>query len=426
MALHFQTPRGTKDILPAEVYKWHYIENALRDIFARYNFFEIRTPVFEDTELFARGIGQTTDIVQKEMYTFTDKKGKSYALRPEMTASVVRAYLQHNLGEIKALQKLYYISPMFRQERPQAGRFRQFHQYGIEIIGTNAPISDVEIITIGVEFLRGLKLHDFNLKLNSVGCPDCRPDYKKQLQRGFKPVYDKLCVDCQNRFHTNPLRILDCKKESCKKLNEHIPPIDDYLCENCSAHFKEVNNFLLELNIPFELDKCLVRGLDYYTKTAFEITTSLLGAQDAICGGGRYDLLAEELGGKAIPGVGFAAGIERLVTLMDKLNLFPDEKHQVDVYLISLGNEAKTWVYAQGIQLRRKNLVCELDYQNRSLKAQMREANKLNARYVAIVGDSELEEKRVTIKDMKSSEQIEVSMQEFQQELITRCCDYDD
>lgn len=421
MALQFKSPKGTKDILPAEISRWHYVENSLRSVFAKHNFYEIRTPVFEETELFARGIGQTTDIVRKEMYTFSDKGGKSYTLRPEMTASVLRAYLQHHLGEVKVLQKLYYISPMFRQERPQAGRFRQFHQYGIEIIGSKNPLSDVEIITIGVEFLRKLKLDDFRLKLNSVGCPDCKPAYKKQLQNELKPVFDKLCENCQNRFNTNPFRILDCKNGSCQKLIENISPIDGYLCQECSDHFKEVKELLIKLEIPFEQDKYLVRGLDYYTKTAFEIVTEQLGAQDAICGGGRYDLLASEMGGKAVPGVGFAAGIERLIAVMEKLKLFPDDRSQLDVYLISLGERAKSWLYSQGIQLRRKNLVCEFDYQDRSLKAQMREANKLKAKFVVIVGDSEMEKKKITIKDMLTSDQTEVSFQEFQTELIKKC-----
>lgn len=418
MALQFQTPRGTKDILPEEIHKWHYLESVLHDIFAIYNFREIRTPVFEDTELFARGIGGTTDIVQKEMYTFLDKGGKSYTLRPEMTASVVRAYLQHHLGKARALHKMYYIAPMFRQERPQAGRFRQFHQYGVEIMGTQAPLADVDIITVGVEFLRRLGLKDIHLKLNSVGCPVCRPVYKEELQNQLQPVFEQLCGDCQNRFHTNPLRILDCKKENCRALTEKIDPIDNYLCDECKSHFGEVKALLTEAEIPFEQDKRLVRGLDYYTKTAFEIVTDQLGSQDAICGGGRYDLLAKEIGGEAVPGVGFAAGLERLIAVMDKADLFPENESHLDIYLISLGDAAKSWVYRKAKQLRRENLICEIDYQQRSLKAQMREANRLNAKFVAIVGENELKNGSIPLKKMETGEQIDIPIEEFTGELI--------
>ncbi|HDL18524.1 MAG TPA: histidine--tRNA ligase, partial [Bacteroidetes bacterium] len=398
MTLQFQTPRGTKDILPGEMPKWHYLEHVLRDIFTKYNFREIRTPVFEDTDLFARGIGGTTDIVQKEMYTFLDKGGKSYTLRPEMTAPVVRAYLQHHLGQTKALQKMYYIAPMFRQERPQAGRFRQFHQYGVEIMGTQAPLADVEIITVGVEFLRRLGLKDIHLKLNSVGCLVCRPVYKLELQNQLRPVLEQLCGDCRNRFHTNPLRILDCKKENCRALTEEVDPIDNYLCDECKSHFGEVKALLTEVKIPFEPDKRLVRGLDYYTKTAFEIITDQLGSQDAICGGGRYDMLAKEIGGDAVPGVGFAAGLERLITVMDKAGLFPETDPHLDLYLIGLGDAARSWVYRTAMQLRRNNLICEIDYQQRSLKAQMREANRLNAGFTAIVGENELKNGSIPLK----------------------------
>jgi len=418
MTLQFKTPKGTKDILPSEVQRWHYMESKLREIFRNYNFGEIRTPIFEDTSLFARGIGQTTDIVQKEMYTLTTKGGSSYTLRPEMTASVVRAYLQHHLGKVKALQKLYYIGPMFRHEAPQSGRYRQFHQYGVEIIGTQDPSTDVEIITVGVEFLGLMGVRDLSLKLNSVGCHICRPEYKKQIQKQLKPVFDQLCKDCQNRFETNPLRILDCKKETCRKLVERIAAIDDFLCEECSDHFKNVTSLLGEINIPFEKDKYLVRGLDYYTKTAFEIVTTQLGAQDAIVGGGRYDLLAEELGGENTPAVGFAAGIERLISVMEKCNLFPDVLSSVDLYLIGLGKRAKKWIYSQAIKIRRENLICELDYLNRSLKAQMREANKFNAKYVVIVGENEFEKGMVKLKEMKSGEQFEIGIEEFSNEVI--------
>lgn len=421
MSLKYQKPKGTNDILPAEIRNWHYLEDLLRTLFATYNFFEIRTPIFEETELFARGIGQTTDIVQKEMYTFEDNSGINFALRPEMTASVVRAYLQHHLGNVKAVQKLYYISPMFRHERPQAGRFRQFHQYGVEILGTQEPLADVEIITIGMEIFRTLGVKGLTLKLNSVGCQVCRPAYKKQLQDELKSVFDQLCSDCQNRYVKNPLRILDCKKENCRNLTQQISSIDDFLCEGCDSHFKKVKEYLNEIQLQFEQDKRLVRGLDYYTKTAFEIVTDQLGAQDAICGGGRYDLLAEEFGGGYVPSVGFAAGMERLLTVLEKSKLFPDYKKTVDIYLIGLGIEAKKWLYSQALLLRRENITCELDFQDRSLKAQMREANKLNATLVAIVGEKELADKKIPIKNMNSGEQKFVSLEKFITELQKQC-----
>jgi len=417
MALKFRTPRGTRDILPDEVWKWHFVESRLREIFRNYRFEEIRTPVFEETELFARGIGQSTDIVQKEMYTFVDKGGKSFTLRPEMTASVMRAFLQHHLGEQRAVQKLYYLAPMFRQERPQAGRLRQFHQYGVEIIGTPGPLADAEVIGLAVEILQSLGLDGLTLKLNSVGCPRCRPRYKEALQEFLRPVLNQLCPDCQKRYHTNPLRILDCKRETCRALTAEVPAIEEYLCDECREHFQQVRSLLDEAGISYTVDKRLVRGLDYYTRTAFEIVTDQLGSQDAVCGGGRYDLLSVELGENEVPGVGFAAGMERLITLMDKLNLFPPADSKLDLYLIGLGEAARSWCFRQAQELRRRGLACELDYQNRSLKAQMRDANKQGATYVAIVGENELDRGAVVLKEMESGEQEEIPMTSFSQAL---------
>ena len=420
MALKFRTPRGTRDILPDEIWKWHFVENRLRDIFRTHSFEEIRTPVFEETELFARGIGQTTDIVQKEMYTFTDKGGKSFTLRPEMTASVMRAFLQHHLGEQRTVQKLYYIAPMFRQERPQAGRLRQFHQYGVEIIGTPEPLADAEVIAVAMEILTSLGVTGLTLKLNSVGCPKCRPRYKRVLQETLRPVLPQLCPDCQKRYETNPLRILDCKRETCRALTAEVPSIEEYLCDDCRTHFTQVKEYLQEAGIEFEADKRLVRGLDYYTRTAFEIVTDQLGAQDAVCGGGRYDLLAAELGEREVPGVGFAAGMERLLAVMDKLNLFPEKPAGLELYLIGLGEEARRWCFRQAQTLRRRGIVCELDYLGRSLKAQMREANKLKARYVVIVGEDELRRGSVVLKEMATGEQQDTPMASLENELVRR------
>ncbi len=410
MELKFRTPRGTKDILPDEVWKWHFVENRLRELFRAYRFEEIRTPVFEETELFARGIGQTTDIVQKEMYTFVDKGGKSFTLRPEMTASVMRAFLQHHLGEQRAVQKLYYLAPMFRQERPQAGRLRQFHQYGVEIIGTADASADAEVIVLAMEILHSLGVHGLTLKLNSVGCPRCRPVYRKVLQEELRPVLNRLCADCQKRYTTNPLRILDCKRETCRTLTEDVSPIEQYLCEDCRRHFGQVRSLLDGAGVAYVVDKRLVRGLDYYTRTAFEIVTDQLGSQDAVCGGGRYDLLSVELGAQEVPGVGFAAGMERLIALMEKLNVFPPAERKLDLYLIGLGEQARSWCFRQAQQLRRQGLVCELDYQGRSLKAQMRDANKLGAAFVIIVGEEELNRQAAVLKQMETGEQEEVPM----------------
>jgi histidyl-tRNA synthetase len=420
MALQFKTPRGTKDIFPPEIYRWHYVEQRLRDLFSRYGFHEIRTPVFEETELFARGIGQSTDIVQKEMYTFVDKGGKSFTLRPEMTAPVMRAYLQHHLGEKRRVQKLYYIAPMFRQERPQAGRLRQFHQYGAEIIGTPDPLADAEIVRVAVRFLEELGVADFRLKLNSVGCPVCRPTYRDNLRRQLKPVLDQLCSDCQKRYDLNPLRILDCKRESCRELTAGVDSIEAFLCEDCAEHFRQVQELLASQSIVFEKDKRLVRGLDYYTRTAFEIVTSHLGAQDAICGGGRYDLLAAEFGENPVPGVGFAAGIERLLAVLEKQALLPEPAERTAVYLIGLGEAARRRIFALAGDLRTRGIAAELDYLGRSLKAQMRDANKLMATWTVILGENELEREVAILKNMLTGEQEEVQLSEIQKILEAR------
>ncbi len=418
MANRFKTPRGTKDILPAEMSKWHFLESHLRKVFSKYNFSEIRTPAFEDTELFARGIGQTTDIVQKEMYTLTDKGGRSYTLKPEMTASVMRSYLEHNLGDHRRIQKLYYISPMFRQEKPQAGRFREFYQYGIEIIGTDNYLADVETIALSIEVLHQLGIKEISIKVNSVGCNTCRPKYKEVLKSNLKNIISELCSDCQNRYHTNPLRILDCKKENCNRLTKDIPAIFEYLCHECKEHFDNVRKHLDYINLQYMIDKRLVRGLDYYTKTAFEIQSNQLGSQDSIVGGGLYDYLAEEIGGQSVPAVGFAAGMDRLLMVLEKLQLFPEFDNRVDFYFIGLGEEALKWVFKKANELRRNGLVCEYDYLNRSLKAQMREANKFNSQFVLIVGDNEIASKTVILKEMNTGDQETVPFNSLDQVIL--------
>ncbi len=407
--MRYQSIKGTRDLLPDECAKWQYVEGVIRTVMDLSNFREIRTPMFEATELFERGIGQYTDIVTKEMYTFKDRGGKSLTLKPEMTAPVMRAYLEHNLGEQRPLVKLYYMSPAFRQENPQAGRYRQFHQFGVEVIGSPNPEADVESIAVWVEIYRRLGLRDYVLKLNSVGDPLCREPYKKLLQDYLRPRLGRLCKDCQARFERNPLRILDCKKEGCRRETEGAPALFDHLCEPCRLHFEGVRAGLENLDIAYELDKRLVRGLDYYTRTAFEIVSGELGAQDALGGGGRYDLLAEELGGKPTPAVGFAAGFERLLLVMERQGLYLGRPQQPLVFLAALGDAAARWVRRTAQELRRHGISCDYDFLGRSLKAQMREANRLEAQFAVIVGENELQRRIATVRDMDTSEQKEVA-----------------
>lgn len=409
----FKKPRGTRDILPDESLKWLFLEARIREVFARHNFHEIRTPTFEDTELFSRGIGQTTDIVQKEMYTFKDNGGKHLTLRPELTASVMRAYQEHHLGEKRAVQKLYYLATMFRQERPQAGRFREFNQYGVELIGSQSAVADAEAIALAVEIPTRLGVTGLSLKINSVGCKNCRPGYKKALQEALKDKYDDLCDDCKKRYKLNPLRLLDCKKKTCRSLTEEVPSILDFLCEECLSHFQSLRQLLEAGKFQYEFDKRLVRGLDYYTKTAFEVISDQLGSQDAICGGGRYDYLAEEIGGKAVPAVGFAAGVERLLAVLEALKKIPPMSQQTDLYIAAIGPDAIAPVFSLAQQMRRKGIICEIDYLNRSLKAQLRDANRLNTRFVAMIGDEELKSNAVLLKDMTKGEQQSLSIDQL-------------
>ncbi len=414
MKKKIQTPRGTRDQLPQETYRWLFLEREIRKIFERFNFLEIRTPVFEETELFARGVGETTDIVQKEMYTFEDRGGRSLTLRPEMTASVVRAYIQHALWNQGGVQKFSYISPMFRQERPQAGRLRQFHQFGVEILGTASPLADVEVIALAMEIFTHLGLTDLTLKINSVGCPKCRPRYKEALREALRDVRGQLCKDCQVRYDTNPLRILDCKNPTCRELTKDVPSIEEFLCDDCKAHFTRVREGLDALAISYEVDKRLVRGLDYYTRTAFEIVSNELGSQDAVCGGGRYDRLVAELGGPDVPGVGFAAGMERLMAIMEKKGLHLGDVPAPDVYLVALGDAAvHKAVLPLAQTLRRAGFRCELDLAERSMKAQLRDANRQQARFAVIVGEDELAKKHAQVKDLSRGAQEKVAFDDL-------------
>ena len=404
---------GTKDILPSDIPKWKHLESVVQTIFKNFNYSEIRTPIFEETVLFARGIGEETDIVGKEMYTFLDKGQTSITLKPEMTASVVRAFIEHSLASKQPLYKLYYISPMFRQERPQAGRLRQFHQFGAEAIGSESPILDAEIIQIAYDILRRLGLKDLLVKINSLGIPESRENYKKELRHFLNDKKNKLSEDSQKRFDTNILRVFDSKIETDQELLKGAPILLDYLDEESKIDFNIVRNILCEADIPFEIDTKLVRGLDYYAKTTFEIISGKVGSQNALCGGGRYDLLAEQLEGKPTPGVGFAAGIERILLACEneKTLSLPEEK--LDFYIVTVGENLIEKVYNAASILRRRNFSVEFDYLDRSAKAQMREANKLNARFVIFFGGDEYSNGYFSLKNMQTGEQKQFPLEDL-------------
>lgn len=410
-------PRGTKDILPDTVGEWTYVEQKIRDLCSRYGYREIRTPMFEHTELFHRGIGEGTDVVDKEMYTFKDRGDRSITLRPENTASAVRAYLQNKLYGDSSLTKLFYIGSMFRYDRPQAGRMREFHQFGIEALGEENPAVDAEVILLAVDFLRSLGLKDLELSLNSVGCPSCRPVYRKALQDYFRDKLDDLCDDCKDRFDRSPLRILDCKVDADKPFMKDAPRITDCLCDACQDHFHMVQEYLSHAGISFQLDPRLVRGLDYYTKTAFEIKYAPLGAQSAVAGGGRYDGLIEEIGGKPTPAVGFATGLERVLLALEKQGLLPEQDRKTDGFVIALGDAAQLPAFGLLEKLRRAGLKAGMDYAGRSMKAQMKQANKAGARYALIVGEEEVKESCVQLKNMATSEQQKVSFDNIVEKL---------
>lgn len=412
-----QVPKGTQDILPEDISKWYHIENTIKEILNKYGYKEIRTPIFEHTELFVRGIGESTDIVTKEMFTFPDRKGRSLTLRPEGTAPVVRAYLENRMDRNSKVVKLFYLGSMFRCEKPQAGRFRQFNQFGIEIIGTKSPAADAEVILTVLEIYRKLGLKNLEILINSVGCKKCRIDYIQKLKEYLKGKKDFLCSECKERYSKNPLRVLDCKRDSCKKIIEAAPMITENLCQECESHFSEVKKYLDDQKIVFHEDPRLVRGLDYYTKTAFEIISGGLGAQNAIGGGGRYDDLVEELGGKPTPAVGFAAGIERMIIAMDQQKVeWPVEK-RLDIFVAKVDEKNKDTVFRLLQKIRNAGLSADMDYSGGSLKSQMRIANKIGARYTVIVGEEELSKNMVILRNMQTKEQKEVKIDNVINEL---------
>lgn len=407
-----QALKGTHDILPEEVYKWDYMEGVIRDVCARYGYKEIRTPIIEATELFQRGIGDTTDVVTKEMYTFTDRGNRSVTLRPENTASAVRAYLEHKMYGDQQVHKMFYIGSMFRYDRPQAGRYREFHQFGLEVLGASSPLADAEVIAMACEIFHRLGLKDLDLHLNSIGDKNCRPAYRQKLIEFFEGKKDQLCDDCRERLYKNPLRILDCKEEGCKKASIGAPEITDYLCDDCHKKFEAVKHYLDGLGISYTVDPRLVRGLDYYTNTAFEIQYPPLGAQSAVCGGGRYDGLVEEIGGPSTPGIGFAIGLERLLLALEMQNLIPAPKAQKRVYIAALGEDAVAEGFKIQEELRGLGVLTDMDLQGRSLKGQMKQAGKLDSQFTVIIGSNELKKGAAAVKNMADGNQKDIPFAE--------------
>lgn len=429
--------RGTKDILPVESWKWQHVEAIARDIFSRYGYGEIRTPIFELTELFARGVGETTDIVEKEMYTFQDKGKRSLTLRPEGTAGVVRAYVEHKLyaspqsgvqgagrstpqsggGVVLPVSRLYYTGPFFRYERPQAGRFRQHYQIGAEAIGSIDPSIDAEVIGMAVYLFESLKMTGLEVRLNSIGCKSCRPSYQKHLVQYFNEKYNLLCFDCKNRLTRNPLRILDCKTQQCISVASESPSQSDFLCEGCSVHFEKVQNYLSAMEISYYLCKNLVRGLDYYTKTVFEVVSSSLGAQSSVGGGGRYDGLVEMLGGPSKPAAGFAAGIERIVMVMDATGAEFPEGAPVQLFIVPLGDEAIAWAVKASWFLRKAGFAVQIGTGGKGLSAQLKEAAVLKAKYSLILGENELANGTVIFRNMNSGSQEDLPLNGWEEKL---------
>lgn len=405
-----KAPRGTQDVLPAESDKWQYVERTALAIARDYGYREMRTPVFEHTELFLRGVGETTDVVQKEMYTFTDKGGRSITLRPEGTAGAARCLLEHGLQNGPLPQKVAYLTSCYRYEKPQAGRLREFHQFGAECFGAAEPQADAELIALARTVLQTLGVTGVSLHLNSIGCPTCRAEYHKALKAYFSARREELCQTCQERLERNPMRILDCKSPVCSEIAAGAPVMLDYLCADCAAHFGEVRACLTAAEIPFELDTGIVRGLDYYTRTVFEFVSDALGAQAVVCGGGRYDGLVEELGGPHLPSLGFAIGLERLLMIMEAKGAALPESPRCEVYFAPMGKEAVRACFALVTRLREGGVAAECDLTGRGLKAQMKYADKLGARYTVVVGDNELSSQRAVLKDMADGKTEEIAL----------------
>ncbi|MDK2820153.1 MAG: histidyl-tRNA synthetase [Clostridia bacterium] len=405
-------PRGTEDILPENISGWYLLEATARELSYLYGYREIRTPIFEHTEIFNRGVGDTTDIVEKEMYTFKDRGGRELTLRPEGTASVVRAFLEHRMDAQGLPVKLFYLGPMFRYGRPQAGRLRQFHQFGVEAFGSMDPGLDAEVIALAMNFYRALGLEDLELHLNSVGCPECRAKYREELKGYLEPYLKELCNTCQGRFERNPLRIFDCKSSVCQEIVAKAPTVVLSLCEDCSDHFKRVQGYLETLGIDFILDEHLVRGLDYYTKTAFEIMVKGIGAQSSIGGGGRYDGLVENLGGKSVPGIGFGLGLERVLLTLQAQGKDLPQINKIEVMVVTVGADLNKEAVRLLANLRAAGFKADKDYLERSLKAQMKYANRCKARIALILGEEEFKRGKVLVRDLETGSQEEVPLEE--------------
>ena len=397
-------PKGTKDMLPQEAYKWHYVENIARETAAQFGFKEIRTPMFEHTELFLRGVGETTDIVTKEMYTFDDKGGRSMTLRPEGTAGVARCFIENGLQQGVMPMKAYYIASVFRYEKPQNGRLREHHQFGVECYGSDSPSADAEVIALAATLLKKVGLTQIELNINSIGCAKCRAEYNKALKEYIGANLHLMCGQCQARFEKNPLRILDCKEEKCKEITKNAPKILDYLCDECKAHFEKVQQILTSMGIAFKVNSGIVRGLDYYTRTVFEFVSTDIGAQGTVCGGGRYNRLVEEVGGKPTPAVGFGMGLERLLLVLENTDNLKAEPECIDVYVASLGEAAQDAARKIVMDLREKGVKAENDIMDRGIKAQMKYADRVGAKYVVVIGDEELQNGVVNIKNMQNGE----------------------
>lgn len=403
--MKYQAIKGVKDILPGEIGKWHFIEKIARELFEAFCYYEIRVPIFEKTSVFSRSIGEDTDIVEKEMYTFNDKGNESITLRPEGTASIVRAYVEHQLYNPPSEVKFYYLGPMFRYERPQSGRFRQFYQIGIEAFGSEDPSIDAEVIFVLTEFFKRIGIKNLELNLNSIGCPDCRPDYRDKLKKYLESKLDTLCNNCNQRINRNPLRILDCKNKSCIEIADNAPTIEKSRCEECKINFDQVQNLLSKLGTSFQINPKLVRGLDYYSRTAFEVLAGGLGAQNAIAGGGRYDKLVKDFGGPQTPAVGFAMGVERIISLIEDQEEF---LFKPKVFIVSLGEQAKDKAFQLINELRMTDVPTEWSRNAGSLKSQMRKADKSGAEFVLIMGENELQSGKLIVRNMKTSSQEEV------------------
>ena len=413
MALITKSIKGTQDVLPLASHKIQFIEHTALEIAENFGFREIRTPVFEHTELFQRGVGDTTDVVQKEMYTFLDKGDRSITLRPEGTAGAVRSFLEHGLFNEPMPQKLCYLTSCYRYEKPQAGRLREFHQFGVECLGAASPAADAEVISLAKNFFDYLGVKDLSLEINSIGCKECRKEFHAALREYFAAHIDELCETCRGRLERNPMRILDCKSPVCSKIAENAPKITDFLCDDCRAHFERVKSLLSSMGIEFSVNPTIVRGLDYYTRTVFEFVSNEIGAQGTVCGGGRYDGLVEELGGPHTPALGFGLGLERLQLLMEAQDLPFPEQEKCDIYIASMGEDALTLAAKLASELRSDGFHVEFDVVGRSVKAQMKFANKIGAKFTVVIGDGELESGIARLKNMADGSETELALDGF-------------